>query len=63
MVGLHALIMLVVVVTKHCLAQLLFELLDQSACFLSTSQFEVIKKREVEIEWIEDFRFNLGLHL
>jgi hypothetical protein len=63
MVGFHALVMFMVVVSKHGLTQLLLELLDQPACFLSARQLEVIKKREVEVEWIKDLWFDLRLHL
>jgi len=63
MVRLHALLVLMLMSGKNFFAQVFLELLDKSTCFFSTRKLEVVQKRKVEIERIEDLRLDLRLHL
>lgn len=63
MVRFHALLVLVLMSRKNFLTQLFLKLLHKSTCFFSTRDLEVVQKREVEIEGIEDLWLDLQLHL
>jgi hypothetical protein len=63
MAGFHALIVFVLMASKHCFSELLLERHHQSARFFATGQLEMIKEREVQVERIENLRLQFGLHL
>jgi hypothetical protein len=59
----HALIVFMLVTVEHCIAELLLECNYKSTRFFSTSQLEMVQYRKVEVERIEYFGLELGLHL